>query len=89
MDSTNIRTVASWAKEYDSQLRADDPRFQRAVLILTDEGTMLVFQNAFALRRHNDPYIYTFTEHHGFHVYYEDDVKVIEYSQRRYELDMI
>lgn len=85
---TNREEAKQWAEKYDSALTAKDKRFNKAVLVVDEEGTVLMFQNAFAVMREvgsnleYSTYIYVFTEHHGFHVYSSEDVNVIQYSGR-------
>jgi hypothetical protein len=69
------------AKEIDSALRADDPRFGRAVHMIHDEGSTFFWECAFVVDI-GDKYISIFTEHHGFHVYDRDDVvSVKQYAE--------
>ncbi len=84
-----IREALDWAKQYDSVLDARDPRFKGMVMILHREGTTLTFLNAFCVRRQLDAYIYTFTEHHGYHVYDHEDVEVLQFQERKYKFDIV
>jgi hypothetical protein len=75
--STNklgIKAVDELAKAYDIKLRSDDPRFRNGVMVIHEEGTVLYFEWAFAIKLQN--WYVIFTEHHRWHVYDEDDVKV-------------
>ena len=73
--SVFLREAHKWAKEYDSNLRADDPRFRKMVRIVMEDGSSFFFDSAFALERSDDTdFYYVFTEHYGFHVYAKDEV---------------
>lgn len=69
-----IRAIDELAKAYDIRLRADDPRFRNGVMVMHEEGTVLYFEWAFAIKLHN--WYVIFTEHHRWHVYDEDDVQI-------------
>lgn len=74
MNRLGVKAVEALAREYDSHLRADDSRFHNSVMILHSEGTVLYFENAFAVRVEN--WHCVFTEHHRFYVYEDDDANV-------------
>jgi hypothetical protein len=81
--STNklgIKTVDELAKAYDDKLRADDPRFLNGVMVIHEEGTVLYFEWAFAMKIQN--WYVIFTEHHRWHVYDEEDVQVFMRGHR-------
>lgn len=91
-----IQEVEAWAKEYDKTLRADDPRFAGAVVVVHEEGTFLHFRSAFVMRRYaTDPsgvlgtgpitFYCVFTEHHKFHIYHFEDAKVYSYAEAKIE----
>jgi len=60
------------AKKIDSNLKATDPRFRRAVRLFTDDGAMLFYENAFLMRK--DKWIFLFAEHYMCEVFHEDDL---------------
>lgn len=80
--STHLQKIEEWAKEYDSKLRADDPRFCRAVTIYHEEGSVLHFRSAFVIKKKNKKMTWycIFTEHHSFHIYAGDEASVIQFS---------
>lgn len=79
MDSTPLQAAQAWAKEYDAQLRADDPRFNMSVTIIHEDGTVMLLQNAFAVVRKERVggvnWVYVFTEHHGTFIYDRDEIR--------------
>lgn len=80
MMSKPLKEQYEKAKEIDSKIRADDDRFNGAVHIIDeDEGTVLFYERAFA-EKHSD-WWYIFTEHHGLHVYDDDEVQVRMYKR--------
>jgi hypothetical protein len=72
--NTSIKIVDELAKAYDTKLRADDPRFRNAVMVIHEDGTVLHFEWAFVLKLQN--WYVIFTEHHRWHIYSENDVQV-------------
>jgi len=64
------------AHAYSRELRSDDPRLRHTVIVWHRDGTMLCFRYAFVLRMGH--YIAIFTEHHGEHVYHEEDVDCVD-----------
>ena len=66
--------------ELDKKLRADDPRFRNSITVYHEEGTMMHFEWAFAIKF--ERWYVIFTEHHGYHIYDEDDVQVIMRGER-------
>lgn len=71
------------ANQYSGTVRADDSRMRGSVLVLHEEGTTLYFRYAFALKL--GEYIVIITEHHGTHVYADDDVKVLRFTSELYD----
>jgi hypothetical protein len=63
------------ATAIDKNLRADDQRLSRTVLVVHEEGTVLLFRYAFVAK--DDNWYYIFTEHHGTHVYHQSDCEVV------------
>lgn len=82
MDSVSIKTIRKIAEAYDHQLLANDPRFQREATIIFDDGTFLHYKSAFLLRIKHE-WIAVFTEHHGWHIYHEDELSGRWESERR------
>lgn len=74
---TSYDEVKRLAKEIDVSLKATDKRFRNSVKLVTDEGTVLLYENAFLLKKEN--WLLLFTEHHGYNVFCEDDL--LHYSQ--------
>jgi hypothetical protein len=50
------------------------------VYLSHDDGSSFFWQNAFVTRFRG--YVIVFTEHHGFHVYDNDDVVIVAETQR-------
>lgn len=83
--SVNMKEAEAWAKKYDATaVFATDPRSRRAVLVMTDEGGMHMFQNAFVLKKiiEDDIYYCVFPEHESPQCYHIDEAKVWQYSER-------
>lgn len=70
--SVQMQEAHKVAEKIDKNLRADDPRLRRAVMIQHEEGTQLFFMYAFLMKWKN--WIFVFTEHHSFHIYDKDDL---------------
>ena len=75
------------AKDIEAYLQATDPRFRRALNIVFDDGTSLLFQDAFIVEWKE--YYLIFTEHHRFHVYHKDDVLHFQQYNRIYEVERV
>ena len=63
------------AEAVDKDLRADDPRFRHTVYLVHEEGTSMLWRYAFAVKV--EEWYLIFTEHHGTHVYSEQDLSGI------------
>ena len=72
MESVAYKAARSVARGIDSRLKATDERFERVVRVLGEDGSVFLYDSAFALRLDSD-WIGVFTEHYGFHVFHEDD----------------
>jgi len=70
--SKSYSNACEKAMEWHMNLRADNPAFSGTVIIIHEEGTVLVFRYA-DVREWEGWYLIT-TEHHGPHVYSVDDV---------------
>lgn len=84
-----LKEARERAAEFQSELRSDDPRFQGALAVRHEDGSFLFFENAFfaispgpgavsvggRTMEYSD-WCIIFTEHHGFHVYSWDEVRV-------------
>jgi len=68
----SLKDAKELAKTIGSTLLATDVRFRRVVYLTDHCGSSLVYQPAFALR--HGSYVLVFTEHHGYHVYHEEDL---------------
>lgn len=76
MTKPMYRTAVEKAKSIDVELRADDKRLNKGcVFLIHDDGSTFCWNSAF-VKRWND-YVMVFTEHHGFHVYDNDDVEFV------------
>lgn len=63
------------ARDYNVDLRADDPRFQRSVTVHHGDGSTFHFKYAFALELdEGDGWLFVFTEHNKFHVFSKGDL---------------
>jgi len=60
------------AKKRDEKLRADDPRLRGYTVLQHEDGSHFCWDSAFAVRWRG--YLMVFTEHHGYHVYDNNDV---------------
>jgi hypothetical protein len=63
--------------EYDDTLRTDDPRFERSVLLVHGDGSILIVNQAFLMRY--EDWIIVFSQHHSFHAYAHD--KLVSYAE--------
>jgi hypothetical protein len=72
--------VDAYVRAFDRTIIATDPRLRNAVTIIHEEGTILHFEWAFAIKL-KDWYV-VFTEHHRYYIYHEDDVDVIMRGKR-------
>lgn len=83
-----MKKIYDIAKEIDTKLKADADIFDGAVLVLHDDASTLLFQNAGVCIIENDWFV-VFTEHHGFHVYHNEDAKWIQYKRddKPYEME--
>jgi len=75
MISIHLQQALDRAKIFDKGLTAYDFTWGNHVLVVHDDGTRLDFNFAFYMKE-NDWY-YIFTEHHGCHVYHEEDVVTV------------
>lgn len=73
------------AVAYDAKIRTTDPRLQRAVRIITDDGASLFYENAFLMKK--DKWVFLFAEHHMCEVFHEDDLLWCAEYDRRYGLE--
>ncbi len=73
MLSVEAQKVDEKVRVYDKGLSASDPRWSRMVYIVHEEGTVLLFQNAF-LVVFDKEWVVAFTEHHGYHLYHAKDL---------------
>ena len=77
--SIRMKNVYKVAKEYDSKLQAGDKRFNNAVHILHEDGSVFHLDSAFLMRfvdEHPDQgdWIVVFAEHHPIIVFPESDL---------------
>jgi hypothetical protein len=70
--SIYYREIEKLVKEYDDKLLATDPRFQRTVFLAHEDGSSFKWVHAFVMRK--GTWIIVFTEHHGYHIYDQDDI---------------
>lgn len=76
IDSTHLKEIKRIANEYDNKLLTTDPRFQRSVMIIHQDGSVFFFQRAFMLKK--DDWLIIFSGHHGVHIY--DKTDVVDYD---------
>lgn len=88
MRSKPLQEAYVRAEALDAKLRADDARLEGAVQVRHADGTVLFFDHAFAeahprdkadLKDREEAWWFIFTEHHGVHVYAQDEVVVRMY----------
>jgi UDP-N-acetyl-D-mannosaminuronate dehydrogenase len=72
--TTKIVDVILLAEKYDQKLKANDPRFQKAVVLTHMDGSVMFYRSAF-LMRHDPDWIICFTEHHQYKVYETSELK--------------
>ena len=72
--------VEIWAKEYDVNLTATDPRFLNVVNIhSTCCMTNVIYDNAFTVKKQE--FYIVFTEHNGFHIFHEEEYQIMMYQK--------
>jgi hypothetical protein len=74
----NLKEARAYAQEVNSTLRADHPGFGGSVLVTTDEPCRLFYRWALALALEDSNWTAVFTEHHGFHVFHNEEAVVLE-----------
>lgn len=84
-----LKEARAKAEAMHGELRSDDSRFKCALAVRHDDGSFLFFESAFfetlpgpgvvaidgCTMEYSD-WCVIFTEHHGFHVYAWDEVRV-------------
>lgn len=81
----NLVMVEKLAAKLDAQLRADDKRLNGAVHLVHMDTTSLFFDRAFALyvrsgeelEDEEPAFLVVLSEHHGHHVYRNDDLRIV------------
>lgn len=77
MMSVNMKKYYAIAEEYDKKLKATDPRFRNWVAVQSlNDGAHFTYPDAFAAK--HDDWYFVFTEHYGFHLFHEEDARVVE-----------
>lgn len=69
--------VLKWAGEYDDELCVDDPRFKRSVMLIHQDGSIILTGSAFLVRE--EEWVIVFSESHSYTVYHCEDL--ISYNQ--------
>jgi hypothetical protein len=62
------------AQEINKELHANDPRFNRAVLLIDEEGSIFFYRSAFVLAR--GKWILVFAEHHRAEAFHREELQV-------------
>jgi hypothetical protein len=75
MESVPLREANKRAKLFDAGITAYDFQWEHRVHVIHDDGTHLNFNYAFYMKE--EEWYYIFTEHHGTHVYHEEDLSAI------------
>ena len=70
----NYSEAVKLAAEANSRLLAND--FCEVVQVSHSDGSFFIFHGAFRVIR--DDFAFIFTEHHGFHVYYLEDIDRVQ-----------
>jgi hypothetical protein len=78
IESVPYKQIKQQANEYDNQLACTDPRFLRSVHVVHQDGSVFFFRHAFLMWKDN--WVIVFSEHHGVHVYDQDDVETDEFQ---------
>jgi len=73
LESVPLKVIRTAAEAYDANLLCTDPRFQRSVIIIHIDGSVIFYKSAFLMRA-GDGWIVTFTEHLGIHIIHEDEL---------------
>lgn len=72
MYSVRYQEIEKLVKEYDDKLLATDPRFMRTVFLSHTDGSTFKWVRAFVVKK--DDWIIVFSEHHGYHIFEQDDI---------------
>jgi hypothetical protein len=75
------------ALKISKTLKATDPRFNRSVQLLTDDGAVLFYDGAFLLK--NGEWIYFFAEHHACEVFHAEELNGWAQYESIYEIEEI
>jgi hypothetical protein len=70
--SVEYKKAEAIARAYDDQLTADNSRFNNAVQIIHEEGTVLFYRSAFLMTWKE--WIFVFAEHHGYSIHHKEDL---------------
>jgi len=82
--STSLTTIEAIAKDIDSHLSVLDPRFNDMVQVHGQEDTLVhLIPDAFCLK--HGCWFLVFSEHHGYHVYHEEEARVVQYTRMEIE----
>jgi hypothetical protein len=73
-----------FVKEFGSKLVCTDFKEGSFVQISHDDGSFFLWKRAFAHNPKNDQrWLAVYTEHHGYHLYHEDDLSCMDSNDFR------
>lgn len=69
-----IKELKDFAEGYNDKLLATDERFTNWVHVIHQDGSTFLFNGAFIFKIDGNVNFIVFTEHFGYHIFYNDDV---------------
>jgi hypothetical protein len=66
------KDVQNWAESLNKELKATDPRFQRSVMVIHQDGSVFAISNAFLVKV--SLWTIMFSEHNGFKIWVSADL---------------
>lgn len=83
----NSKQAKALLEKMELSVRADDPRMNRRVHIIHQDGSSLIFTYAYMVRCHN--WLFVFTEHQGPHYFSINDLSYYSQSERIHDLEVV
>lgn len=79
----NYAEAKALAQKINSELLVTGDRFNQMVRVEHMDGSRMMWDGAFCMR-YRDEWLFVFTEHHRWHVYHFDDLRLhAEYKRMR------
>lgn len=76
----NAKEAKEKIEKINKKLKSTDKRFKNSISITNVyDNSFMFFNNGFAEK--HDEWWFVFTEHHGFHLYCDDEIKIVQYKR--------